>query len=132
MTNILKYYTTLFLFGFFAYGLLEVIWRGFTHPTMSIAGGVSIIFIDTVAKRLSELSIIYKALICGLFITLIEFIIGYIMNVNLDAGIWDYSLMPLNLMGQVCFSFSVLWCFISIPLILILGRKNKSKDIKRN
>lgn len=132
MTNTLRYYTSLFLFGFFGYGLLEVVWRGFTHPTMSLAGGVSIIFIDIVAKNLSELHIIYRSLICGLFITLIEFAIGYIMNTRLDAGIWDYSLMPLNLMGQVCFSFSVLWCIISIPLILILGRKNRSKEIKRN
>ncbi|MBE6798870.1 MAG: hypothetical protein E7525_03725 [Ruminococcaceae bacterium] len=127
MAEHFKYYLILFLFGFYGYGFLEVLWRGFTHPTMSVAGGIAIIFIDYISTNLKELHILYRAIICGAFITAIEYIIGYVMNIKLGAEIWDYSLMPLNLSGQVCFSFSVLWCAISVPIMLIFGRKKRQK-----
>lgn len=119
MLSRLRYYTTLFLFGFFGYGFLEILWRGYTHPTMGLAGGLSVLFISFVSRSLKSLNIVYRAILCGLFITCVEFIIGYIMNIRLHAGIWDYSQMPLNLLGQVCFSFSVLWCFISLPIMTL-------------
>lgn len=132
MTRQLRYYLPLFLFGFIGYGFLEVLWRGFTHPTMSIAGGIAIIFINFINRKLSELHILYRAIICGAFITVIEYIIGYVMNIKLGAEIWDYSLMPLNLSGQICFSFSVLWCAISMPIMMILGRNTSIKSRHNN
>lgn len=117
MKKTLIYYSLLFLIGFFGYGLLEIAWRGYTHPTMGLAGGVSLCFISIINIKLKELKLIYKAILGGLFITTIEFIIGILMNVILKSQIWDYSAMPLNLFGQICFSFSVLWCALSIPMM---------------
>lgn len=128
MNSQLKHYLILFLLGFYGYGFLEVLWRGFTHPTMSLAGGISILFIYFITKSLKELNIVYRAIICGAFITTIEYLIGFIMNIKLDAAIWDYSMMPLNLSGQICFTFSVLWCLISLPIMLLLGRKIETKS----
>lgn len=132
MTRQLKYYVFLFLLGFFGYGFLEVLWRGFTHPTMSIAGGVSLIFINFINHKLNELHILYRSIICGGFITIIEYAIGYVMNIRLNAEIWDYSLLPLNLSGQICFSFSVLWCALSVPIMLILSRNTSIKSHSGN
>lgn len=109
----------LFLIGFFGYGLLEVVWRGYTHPTMGFAGGLSLCFLSVTEHGLKELKTVYKALLCGLFITAIELIIGIIMNIRLKAGVWDYSLMPMNFLGQISFTFSVMWCILSIPMMKI-------------
>lgn len=117
MKRSIKFYTILFFIGFFGYGLLEITWRGFTHPTMGLAGGVSLCVLSLIESKLKELNMIYKAILGGLFITSVEFTIGLIMNIGLNAGIWDYSLMPLNLLGQISFSFSVVWCAISIPVM---------------
>lgn len=117
MKNTIKYNLILFLIGFFGYGLLEITWRGYTHPTMGLSGGLSLCFISYINFKLRELNILYKALLGGFFITFVEFIIGVIFNIGLNRNIWDYSLMPLNLFGQICFSFSVFWCFISIPML---------------
>ncbi len=117
MNSKIKYYVICFLFGFFGYGLMEVIWRNYTHPTMSLAGGLAFIFISLVSEKLKELNTLYKAILCGGFITIIELAIGLIMNVGLSKGIWDYSQTPLNFMGQICLTFSVIWCFISVPFM---------------
>lgn len=117
MKKILIYYSILFLIGFFGYGLLEIVWRGYTHPTMGLAGGLSLCFLSIINEKLKQLKLIYKAILGGLFITTIEFLIGILMNVGLKSQIWDYSAMPFNLFGQICLSFSVLWCALSIPMM---------------
>lgn len=117
MKKILIYYSILFLIGFFGYGLLEIVWRGYTHPTMGLAGGLSLCFLSIINEKLKQLKLIYKAILGGLFITTIEFLIGILMNVGLKSQIWDYSTMPFNLFGQICLSFSVLWCALSIPMM---------------
>ena len=49
-------------------------------------------------------------------ITAIEFVAGAIVNVRLKLNVWDYSKMPLNLYGQVCLPFSLLWCLLTLPI----------------
>ena len=86
---------------------------------MGFAGGLSLCFLSVTEHGLKELKTVYKALLCGLFITAIELIIGIIMNIRLKAGVWDYSLMPMNFLGQISFTFSVMWCILSIPMMKI-------------
>lgn len=38
---------------------------------------------------------------------------GLILNVWLGLGMWDYSNMPGNILGQICPQFMVLWFFLS-------------------
>lgn len=122
MTWRIKYYTILLLLGFYGYGLLEILWRGRTHPTMGLAGGLALISISYINNRYKHLNIIYRALLCGFAITIIELAIGYIMNIRLGANIWDYSEMPLNYRGQICLYFSVAWSLLSIPIMLLCDR----------
>ena len=56
--------------------------------------------------------------ICAFGITLIEFISGFILNIIMQLHIWDYSNMPLNILGQVCLPFMLLWFILSLVAIV--------------
>lgn len=62
----------------------------------------------------------FQAVVCGVGITAAELIAGLILNVWLGLGIWDYSGLPLNFMGQICLPFFGIWCLLSIPAIIML------------
>lgn len=61
-----------------------------------------------------------QGLCCGTAITAVEFIAGLVLNVWLGMGVWDYTGLPFNFMGQICLPFYVLWVVGSIPAIMIL------------
>lgn len=61
-----------------------------------------------------------QGIVCGTGITAAELIAGLVLNMWLKLGIWDYSGLPLNLAGQICVPFWLLWCVLSIPAIVIL------------
>lgn len=61
-----------------------------------------------------------QGLICGTGITAAEFICGLILNVWLKMGVWDYSGLWGNLLGQICPQFWALWCVSAIPAIILL------------
>lgn len=61
-----------------------------------------------------------QGLVCGTAVTAAELVAGLLLNVWLGMGIWDYSGVPLNFMGQICIPFLALWCISSIPAIVIL------------
>lgn len=111
---------SIFLLGGSTYVFLELLWRGFSHISMFFAGGLSFLILflcyTTFAK---DFPIILKCIIGSVVITLIEFMTGIFVNVVLGLKVWDYSSMPLNIMGQVCIYFSLIWAFLSVPIIAI-------------
>ena len=122
----IKKYPLLFLIGAVGYGAIEMIWRGYTHYSMMIAGGLCFILFSFVSERLEGRHILLKAAFCALGVTAIEFIFGVVFNLWLKMGVWDYSDMPLNLLGQICPLFTVLWAGIAIaflPLADIINRE---------
>ena len=105
-----------FLMGFFLYTMMEIMGRGYTHWTMGIAAGVTMSVLYHMEDRLSA-SRLTRALLGGLFVTAAEFTVGVFDNIIMGWQVWDYSDMPLNLMGQICPMFSALWyvlCFLGI------------------
>lgn len=38
------------------------------------------------------------------------------MNLKLKLAVWDYSKMPLNILGQVCPAFSMLWGLMGVAV----------------
>ena len=96
------------------YGILETLWRGRTHWTMLIAGGVCFAFMYLVATR-GVFPIWQKWIMCAAFITAVEFITGALVNVRLGWEVWDYSALPLNLYGQICARYCVYWLALSVP-----------------
>ena len=48
-----------------------------------------------------------------IIIVTIEFFSGCILNIWLGLGVWNYSNMPYNILGQICLPFSIAWFFLS-------------------
>lgn len=60
-----------------------------------------------------------QALIGTAVITVVEFASGCVLNLWLGLNIWDYSDLPLNVLGQVCLLYAVLWYFLALPVIVV-------------
>lgn len=104
-----------FFLGGTIYVLLELLWRGRSHVSMFCAGGLALLLLHGLFFRFA-LPLFAQCLLGGLVITAIEFVAGAIVNVRLKLNVWDYSKMPLNLYGQVCLPFSLLWCLLTLPI----------------
>lgn len=101
------------------YICIEILWRGYTHFTMFIIGGLCGIIIGHFDEYTPDMPLIVQMVLGSLVITLIEFISGYILNIVLGLNIWDYSNVPMNYLGQICVPFTIIWFFLSYPVILI-------------
>lgn len=117
-------YFTVFVTGGVCYGLVEIMWRGHTHPTMIVTGGLCLVAISLVETHMKQ-NVFVKAAVGAAVITFVELLAGLILNRLLGMGVWDYSSVPLNLLGQICLPYSLLWYLLSIPAIYLcrlLGR----------
>ena len=110
------------LFGLIAGGiylLIELAWRGYTHWTMLPLAAVIFIcagVLDEVERPPS----IWQQVILGTTIaTALEFVAGLILNVWLGLGIWDYSNLPGNVLGQICTQFTLAWAVLVLISIRI-------------
>ncbi len=113
-------YAIIFIFGGLGYGLIEVVYRGYTHYSMVLAGGICFCAIVALDNRFcDQMSIVTLSIICSAVITVVEFIFGVIFNLWLKMNVWDYSGAPLNVLGQICLPFSLIWAVISAGAILL-------------
>ena len=103
------------LWGGFLYGLIEVLYRGYTHPSMFLLGGICFLCIGGIRRSFLGACAAQKMLLCAGVVTLLEFLCGMLVNRVLGLGVWDYSAMPLNVMGQVCIPYSAAWCLLAVP-----------------
>ena len=88
----------IFLAGSCAYPTLEMAWRGHTHYSMAIAGGLCLWLIDRVCcGALGGKSLFLRCLAGSGLITGVELAAGIVVNQIFGLGVWDYSQMPLNL-----------------------------------
>ena len=94
-----------FYLGGMGYMTLELLWRGWSHGSMFLAGGCAFLLLGQVDRRISQLGA--KAIAGAGAITAVELIAGLIAN--RDHSVWDYREMPGNFLGQICLSYSLLW-----------------------
>ena len=102
-----------YITGGLIYGLIELIWRGWTHWSMLLCGGACFALMYRIS--LSALPFPGKCLASACVITAVEFVTGCLVNIILKWQVWDYSALPGNLMGQICPQFFLLWLLLSIP-----------------
>ena len=105
-----------FICGALGYGSIEMIWRGYTHWTMLILGGVCLYLIYLISTRMRE-RLWQKLVMCAAVVSSLEFAVGCIVNLRLGWEVWDYSDMPFNLLGQICPTFSLMWLGLSFPCL---------------
>ena len=106
--------------GGLIYALIELVFRGRTHWTMLIVGGLCFWLIGLVNEVIPWEVVFWKQCLLGsLIVTVVEFFSGCIINLGLGWNVWDYSNLPLNLLGQICLPFSLLWILISAVAVVI-------------
>lgn len=115
MFSKLGIYLYVFLIGATLYSTIEVAFRGYTHWTMTLTGGVIFTLIYLMNKYIKTRSLTIRCLISCSIITAIEFVVGVIVNIIFKMNVWDYSNQPLNLFGQICLVFTAAWFIISVP-----------------
>lgn len=111
----------------FAAHCMEVIWKTLHGRADSISWTMLLLAVILAiplercgAEMPWHASLCLQGIVCGVAITAAELLSGLVLNVWLGLGIWDYSGLPLNFMGQICLPFFGIWCLLSIPGIVIL------------
>ena len=115
--------TTKYLFlgviGSIIYMNLEILWRGYTHWTMGVLGGICFICLGLINEILSwETPLVLQMFIGGTIITVLELITGCIVNLWLGWNIWNYTWQP-NLWGQISLYSSIGWIGLSLIGIVL-------------
>ena len=95
------------------YTNIEMIFRGHTHPSMIIVGGLCGAFAGIINDITPKMKMYKQCILSAVFITLIEYISGYILNIKLELEIWNYTNLKYNLNGQISLLFSFIWIFLS-------------------
>ena len=115
----------LLLVGGLGYYCIELIYRGYSHWSMMLCGGITFLILYRLNERFSDTALVLRALLGASVITTVEFFAGCIVNLGFGLNVWDYSDLPYNLLGQICFPFSLLWFLLCLPvcaLCLLLRR----------
>ena len=105
----------MFCLGGGAYVALELLWRGRSHYSMFLAGGICFLLLGEL--RRVKLPLLVKAGLGSLIITGVELVAGWIFNA--DYAVWDYRALPWNFQGQVCAMFTLLWIPVSIAAMAL-------------
>lgn len=115
-------YGFLWLVGGSFYYSFEMVFRGFSHWSMFVLGGVCLMFIAYQGRAVNWQEPLWKQIIrCTLFVIASEFITGIIVNKWFQLAVWDYSDQPFQLFGQICLPFAVIFSGLCALGILLSG-----------
>jgi len=109
----------LFSTGGILYFLIEILWRGYSHFSMFLCGGLCFAGIYLINCTCRRAPCLLRWIYGALLITVIEFLCGVTVNLVLGWNVWDYADLPLNLFGQVCLPFTLIWFALCIPADLL-------------
>lgn len=125
-------YIILFLIGGIGYGIIEVLFRGYTHWSMIITGGAAFLSLYIINNALNDTSIFIKALLGMVVITSLEFSVGIIVNKIFYLVVWDYTNMPGNILGQISLQFSACWYGLSVVAFIIFENIHIITDLQKS
>jgi len=111
----------LFAVGGSAYMGLELLWRGWSHGSMFLAGGSCFLLLGQLDR--SRISLPLRAVAGAGIITVVEYAAGCLFN--RDYTVWDYRDQPLNIQGQICLPFCLLWLPIGLGATLLYAFLDK-------
>lgn len=104
------------------YYSFEIIFRGFSHWSMFLLGGICFLFFEIQGKMVAWEDALWKQVVrCMIFVTSMEFTTGIIVNKWLQLGVWDYTGQPFQLFGQICLPFIIIFSGLSAAGIILSG-----------
>lgn len=87
---------------------------------MFVLGGLCFIVIGLLnEKYTSDMPLAAQMIIGAFAVTLLEFISGCILNLQMGLKVWDYSDIPFNILGQVCLPYTILWLLLTPVCIVV-------------
>lgn len=107
----------LFLIGGAGYLAIELCYRGWSHWTMFVLGGLCFVLMGHLGRQTPRMSLPAQMLFGAAICTGGELLFGLLFN--RDYAIWDYRRQMYNFGGQICLAFSMLWIPVSFGAILI-------------
>lgn len=107
----------LFATGSLGYGVIEILFRGYTHWSMLVTGGACLLTLYYLNGAYENAPFLLKALVGSLIITAYELGVGLIVNRFFHFNVWDYSDLPFDFLGQICPLFTFLWFLLCLPLL---------------
>ena len=117
---ILRKHLVLAATGGLLYVILELVWRGRSHWTMFMLGGLCFVALGLINEVLPwDMPLWEQAAVGVLLITALEFFTGCVVNLMLGWQVWDYSDLPWNILGQVSLKYSALWLPVSLAGIVL-------------
>jgi len=107
----------MFFLGGAGYVGLEFLWRGRSHISMFLAGGLCFLLLGKLSEVKPRLPWPLRCLVGAGIITVVELAAGLLANRNYE--VWDYRQLPFNYHGQVCLLYSLLWIPVSFGAMLL-------------
>lgn len=111
--------SNIFIIGGILYALIEIIFRGYTHWSMIITGGLCFLIFYILNITLPTNSLLMRCIVSLVVITTLEYYTGYVVNILLKWNVWDYSSLSYNIKGQICLTFSAIWFLFGIPMTFL-------------
>ena len=121
---LIKEFILLIIFGI-TYCGIEILYRGRTHISMLFVGGLCAVLIGMINEITPKMNIFLQMFIGAVIVTIIEFVSGYIINIILGLNVWDYSNLMFNYKGQISLLFTIIWFFLSAPVIYLDDKLRK-------
>ena len=113
----------LFYLGGSAYMLLEFLWRGRSHGSMFMLGGLCFLIVGKLGTHMKNVPLTLRLSISSGIITGLELLTGLLVNQN--YRVWDYRDLPYNYLGHICLIYSLLWIPVCFLGMLLYGATEK-------
>ena len=113
----LRHFFLLLLAGGSVYVCIELLWRGRSHGSMFLCGGLCTVLIGMLNEWAPGLALTAQMLLGACVITASELLFGFLFNRS--YAVWDYQGLPHNFRGQICPQYFCAWLFIALLAVLL-------------
>jgi uncharacterized membrane protein len=94
------------------------------YGPFSVVWGLGAVVLTVVLQQLEEKPDRYVFLSGCVLGGVYEYLCSVFTELVFGTVFWDYSHMPLNLLGQICPTFSLLWCGLSLVFLPFADKIN--------
>ena len=86
---------------------------------MFVVGGLCFLLIGSIDRVFPEMPLLMQGVLGACLVTAMELVSGLFLNRFLRLGVWDYSALPYNFLGQVCMAYFFLWIIVSWAAVIL-------------